>query len=217
MEQEVTYCTIIGAAPLGDSRLLLQAAERGDFLICADGGLDTARRLGVTPHLILGDFDSLQGEIPDGEDVIRLPVEKDDTDMLHAVKVGLQHGYRSFLLLGGLGGERPDHSMANFCVLRYLAEHGAQGVLTDGRTAVRYFLPGTHGLEGKKGELVSVFPFGCLSCTVSYTGLYYETHHTVLTLADAMGVSNCMTGERASITVHEGQALVFTQRGEKES
>ena len=131
MEQEVTYCTIIGAAPLGDSRLLLQAAERGDFLICADGGLDTARRLGVTPHLILGDFDSLQGEIPDGEDVIRLPVEKDDTDMLHAVKVGLQHGYRSFLLLGGLGGERPDHSMANFCVLRYLAEHGARGVLTD--------------------------------------------------------------------------------------
>lgn len=75
----------------------------------------------------------------------------------------------------------------------------------------------THSLEGKKGELVSVFPFGCLSCTVSYTGLYYETHHTVLTLADAMGVSNCMTGERASITVHEGQALVFTQRGEKES
>lgn len=212
MELERKQCVILGAAPIGQDALLQKAVRQGRYLICADGGLDTARRLGEKPDLILGDFDSLQGDLPTEDEVIRLPVEKDDTDMLHAVKVGLAKGYRDFLLLGGLGGERPDHAMANFCLLRYLDEHGGFGVLTDGKTAVRYLSHGTLPLAGKPGTIVSVFPFGCEACTVSYEGLYYETDHTVLTLPDAMGVSNSMTGEQAVITLHAGSALIYTHQ-----
>lgn len=212
MELERKQCVILGAAPIGQDALLREAVRQGRYLICADGGLDTARRLGEKPDLILGDFDSLQGDLPTEDEVIRLPVEKDDTDMLHAVKVGLEKGYRDFLLLGGLGGERPDHAMANFCLLRYLDEHGGFGVLTDGKTTVRYLSHGTLPLAGKLGTIVSVFPFGCEACTVSYEGLYYETDHTVLTLPDAMGVSNSMTGEQAVITLHAGSALIYTHR-----
>lgn len=212
MELERKQCVILGAAPIGQDALLREAVRQGRYLICADGGLDTARRLGEKPDLILGDFDSLQGDLPTEDEVIRLPVEKDDTDMLHAVKVGLAKGYRDFLLLGGLGGERPDHAMANFCLLRYLDEHGGFGVLTDGKTTVRYLSHGTLPLAGKPGTIVSVFPFGCEACTVSYEGLYYETDHTVLTLPDAMGVSNSMTGEQAVITLHAGSALIYTHQ-----
>ena len=212
MELERKQCVILGAAPIGQDALLQKAVRQGRYLICADGGLDTARRLGEKPDLILGDFDSLQGDLPTEDEVIRLPVEKDDTDMLHAVKVGLAKGYQDFLLLGGLGGERPDHAMANFCLLRYLDEHGGFGVLTDGKTAVRYLSHGTLPLAGKPGTIVSVFPFGCEACTVSYEGLYYETDHTVLTLPDAMGVSNSMTGEQAVITLHAGSALIYTHQ-----
>lgn len=212
MELEGKQCVILGAAPIGREALLHEAVQEGRYLICADGGLDTARQLGEKPDLILGDFDSLQGDLPTEEDIIRLPVEKDDTDMLHAVKVGLEKGFQDFLLLGGLGGERPDHAMANFCVLRYLDEHGGTGVLMDGKTAVRYLSSGALSLTGKPGTIVSVFPFGCEACTVSYEGLYYETDHTVLTLPDAMGVSNCMTGERAHITLHTGSALIYTHQ-----
>ena len=212
MELERKQCVILGAAPIGQDALLQKAVRQGRYLICADGGLDTARRLGEKPDLILGDFDSLQGDLPTEDEVIRLPVEKDDTDMLHAVKVGLAKGYRDFLLLGGLGGERPDHAMANFCLLRYLDEHGGFGVLTDGKTTVRYLSHGTLPLAGKPGTIVSVFPFGCEACTVSYEGLYYETDHTVLTLPDAMGVSNSMTGEQAVITLHAGSALIYTHQ-----
>lgn len=212
MELERKQCVILGAAPIGQDALLQKAVRQGRYLICADGGLDTARRLGEKPDLILGDFDSLQGDLPTEDEVIRLPVEKDDTDMLHAVKVGLAKGYRDFLLLGGLGGERPDHAMANFCLLRYLDEHGGFGVLTDGKTTVRYLSHGTLPLAGEPGTIVSVFPFGCEACTVSYEGLYYETDHTVLTLPDAMGVSNSMTGEQAVITLHAGSALIYTHQ-----
>ena len=35
------------------------APQPGDFLICADGGWARARQFGLTPQLVVGDFDSM--------------------------------------------------------------------------------------------------------------------------------------------------------------
>ena len=59
-----------------------------------------AQALGISPNGILGDFDSL-GHAPEGERVIRHPVEKDDTDMLLAVRTGMEAGCRDFIIYGG--------------------------------------------------------------------------------------------------------------------
>lgn len=71
----------------------------GDLLIAADGGLAHLSRRGLTPHLVVGDFDSL-GWTPEGDNVLRHPAEKDDTDTMLAVRTGLERGHRDFLLLG---------------------------------------------------------------------------------------------------------------------
>lgn len=54
---------------------------------------------------MLGDFDSL-GKAPKHPNVLQLPVEKDDTDTMFALKLGLEKGYRRFYIYGGLGGKR---------------------------------------------------------------------------------------------------------------
>ena len=100
-------CYVVGAMSLTPD--LRPYPAPGDFVIAADRGFDSLMAYGVVPNLAVGDFDSL-GHIPDHNNVITLPVEKDDTDMAFAVSKGLEMGYKRFVLLGGVGG-RLDHTL----------------------------------------------------------------------------------------------------------
>jgi thiamine pyrophosphokinase len=114
-------CVIFCAG--GFDQLIAPIGEK-DCILAADGGLAHVRRLGLQPHGILGDFDSL-GYIPESAKVF--PVEKDDTDAMLAVRHGLSLGYRRFLLYGSLDGPRLDHTVANFQTLQYLCDREAFG------------------------------------------------------------------------------------------
>ena len=106
-----------------------------DYVIAVDGGLSYCGILNVEPDLILGDFDSvseqeklaveqLKQAVP--EKICQLPVCKDDTDMLAAIKKGLGLGYTDFRIYAATGG-RFDHTLANIQCLLYLKRHGAVG------------------------------------------------------------------------------------------
>lgn len=56
--------------------------EAGGLIICADKGLDHALAAGLTPDMIVGDFDSANSMPPEGIRVIRTIPEKDDTDTI---------------------------------------------------------------------------------------------------------------------------------------
>ena len=103
-------CIVIGAGELTVPGI---EVKDGDFVIAADAGFSHCERLGIEPDLIVGDFDSLKegdGEAleeirrREPERILTLPSEKDDTDMLAAIRVGLEKGCREFFLYGGLGG-----------------------------------------------------------------------------------------------------------------
>ena len=68
-------CFIIGAGPFYG---LPVVPGRGDFIIAADGGYRHCQEAGLTPNLLLGDFDSLE-TLPPAAKVLRYPVDKDDT------------------------------------------------------------------------------------------------------------------------------------------
>ena len=118
-------CYIFGA---GSFYGLDRCPRADDFIIAADGGWLACRKTGITPDLLLGDFDSLSTR-PDFPNILRVPVEKDDTDTMLAVKTGLERGETEFHIYGGMGGRRTDHTIANFQALLYLARRGAQGWL----------------------------------------------------------------------------------------
>ena len=75
-----------------------------DFVICCDAGYRLAQRLGVRPDLLLGDFDSYTGALPEDIPVQRYIRDKDDTDTVIAVRYALEHGYDSILLVAATGG-----------------------------------------------------------------------------------------------------------------
>lgn len=209
MAAEKQKCMIIGASPILDGRVFQEFDPKDYFVICADGGYETALKLGLVPDLVVGDFDSAQKRPPASLRTLVLPVEKDVTDTMFAALKGLAKGLRDFVLLGCLGGPRFDHSLASIETLLYLRDHGAWGFLADERTKVFLLREEKLRITKLKGATVSVFPYGCPTCTVTYTGLQYPLTRGSLTVGGLlMGVSNSITADDAEIKVHSGTALV---------
>lgn len=208
MGYEMNKCVIIGSAPVEDEDILNQIEANDSFIICADGGLDIALKNKITPNLIIGDFDSVKSELPEGIETIRLHTEKDDTDMMAAIKEGIARGYREFVLICALGG-RFDHSFANLCALQYLASQGCKAVIATKGCRVFLLTSGKLTLSELKGSTVSVFPFGVDSCIVSYEGMKYPLIEACLSSGSPIGVSNVIIANEAQIMIHSGNAIIF--------
>ena len=212
MEEKSGKCIVIGA---GDLTLGNIAVGEEDFVIAVDGGLGYCGVLEVEPDLLIGDFDSvseeeekavrlLEQEIPDR--VIRLAREKDDTDMLAALKEGLARGYRQFHIYAGTGG-RFDHTLANIQCLLYLKKRDAVGYLIDG-TGMMLVICGeaVHFRKNLEGTL-SLFSLGEKANGVTISGMKYELENAVLTNDFPLGISNEFIGEEAMISVEEGERV----------
>ncbi len=91
----------------------------GDYrrIIAADSGYDTAKRLGLVPSVVLGDFDStaLYDEII-SEGFVPCPRDKDDTDAAMAIR---EAGGEYDLVGGGEG--RLDHTLSLFVAFRTIS------------------------------------------------------------------------------------------------
>ena len=179
------------------------------FVIAADGGLRHTKTLGITPNAVLGDFDSL-GYTPEGANVF--PVEKDDTDAMLAVRLGLEQGCDEFLLYGSLDGPRLDHTVANFQTLQFLTDHGAVGYLIGKTTMVTVVKNGKITFPAGLSGTISVFCMGPDAEGVTETGLFYGGENGTLTSGFPLGVSNHFTGEAAEISVKNGSLLVLWER-----
>lgn len=179
------------------------------YVIAADGGLRHTENLGLTPNAVLGDFDSL-GYTPKGASVF--PVEKDDTDAMLAVRLGLERGCDEFLLYGSLDGPRLDHTVANFQTLQFLADHGAVGYLIGNTTIVTVVKNGKIIFPAGLSGTISVFCMGKDAEGVIERGLFYGLENGVLTSGFPLGVSNHFTGEKAEISVKNGSLLVLWDR-----
>ena len=199
-------CVIFCAA--GFDRLA-EEIQDGDLVIAADGGLKHTEKLGLTPDVILGDFDSLGFE-PEGANVF--PVEKDDTDAMLAVRRGLDLGYRDFVLYGSLDGPRLDHTVANFQTLQFLTDRGATGYLAGLTTMVTVVKEGSIRFPAGTRGTVSVFCLGADAEGVTLKGLYYPLENGKLTAGFPLGVSNHFTDETAEISVKNGSLLVLWDR-----
>ena len=197
-------CYIIGA---GDVISDCTAARDEDYIICADGGYEYRDMLGRAADMVVGDFDSL-GRIPDEENRMVLPCEKDDTDMAAAVEEGLKRGYRNFVLFGALGGDRVDHSIGNIQLLKYIASKGARGEIRHGKNVLVAFKDSEITFDSDKKGYVSVFSLCDESKGVTIEGLKYETNGITMYSHLTRGLSNEFLGKRSRISVSDGILLI---------
>ena len=196
-------CVIFGAAAFD---VLLLPIQKDDLIIAADGGVTHCAQIGLTPDVILGDFDSL-GYIPEGAQVF--PVEKDDTDVMLAVRYGLDRGFREFVIYGGMDGPRLDHTMANFQTLSYLRKQDARGYLIGKNHISTVIQNETAAFSADASGIVSVFCLGKDASGVTIRGLKYSLENGSLTADFPLGVSNHFVGEEATLSVEHGSLLLI--------
>jgi thiamine pyrophosphokinase len=189
-----------------------RAIADADLILAADSGALAAFSYGCTPAIVVGDFDSLTLSEDDlikmGSQIVRADVEKNETDTELAVQVALERGAECITILGGIGGERFDHTMANILLLA-----GFETVpmrIVDGSTTCWLVRgPGCTAIEGQPGDLLSLLPLTGEAVGVRTTNLYYPLYGETLFFGKPRGVSNVLINKDAEVEVERGLLLVI--------
>ncbi len=182
-------------------------------LIAADGGARHCLSLGLTPHVVIGDFDSLQETelaqlVQGGARLVRHSADKDETDLELALDFALQSGGREVTLYGLLG-KRWDMSFANLHLLASPRFHALRFRVLEGCTEI-FILRGGNSLtiHGTPGETVSVIPLTPEARGITYQGLEWPLEDATLPFGAPRGVSNKLASGEATISLREGIVLV---------
>ena len=198
-------CIIVGA---GDNSGTYFSKNDYDILIAADGGLKVIEKLGFSPDLIMGDFDSL-GYAPEGDNVIRFKVEKDVTDMMIAVNKAIECGCTEITIFGGTG-MRPDHTFANISTMLYASKKDVNIRMVD-KSYIYYVITNDEiTIKGEEGKDLSVFALDS-QVEITIRGALYEVENAVLKNDMTLGVSNSFLKDKANI-ISKGSILIIEQK-----
>ncbi len=186
------------------------------FVIGADAGLEQAPALGLTVHLAVGDFDSvdpaaLDAAVAAGAAVERHPPDKDQTDLELALVAARDRGARRVVVVGG-GGGRLDHLLANALVL---ASPAFAGLRIEAHLGSAMVVPvhRTTCLRGRVGDIVTLLAVGGPARGVRTTGLRYALHGEDLEPGSTRGVSNELVATEAHVSVAAGALLAVQPAG----
>lgn len=207
---EKSICYVFGAGEYYETPPI---PPKRDFVIAVDGGYDKIQNFGIEIDLLVGDFDSIRSK-PDHVNLLTLPEEKDDTDMMVAIREGYERGCRIFHIYGGTGG-RFDHTLSNVQCLAYLTSIGACGFLYEKESVITTMRAGEiHFSEEAKGML-SVFAYTEEATGVTEEGLRYSLQEATLRSTYPVGVSNEFIGGPSKITVRSGILMLVYPKDTK--
>ena len=206
-------CVIIAGSPDINIDFLKNTIKEDDYVICADKGCLYAEKAGISPNIIIGDFDSYTENNFQNYETITLDPHKDDTDTMHSINVAFERGFTQIIILGALGG-RFDHTFSNVSALQHICEKGGNGILLSERERIEFLPVGEHQCKGYKGKTFSLFPFGCDSVCVSYSGAEYPLDRYRIKSSVPIGVSNVFTSQESKIKIYDGNAILIINLSE---
>ncbi|NMB96367.1 MAG: thiamine diphosphokinase [Clostridiaceae bacterium] len=195
--------------------------EEADFIIAVDGGASHVKAMGLKPHLILGDFDSIGEEIyrhfsDMGVDIKKYPAEKDETDAELAVEYAMSIvGCRKIIIAGGIG-TRFDHTLANIFLLKKMLGKGVEGWVVNEYNQIT-LINESIKIRKKQGVKVSLLPLSDVVYGITTAGLYYPLCNAKMEIGPTRGISNefeCAkdTGSFAEVSITAGLLLVILAR-----
>lgn len=191
---------------------VIEKPERGDLIIAADAGYLTAKKMGVTPDILLGDFDTLGEEnIPDGIECLRVPAEKNDTDTQLAVQVAIERGAGEIVIIGGMSG-RIDHTLSTLAILEDLWERKAGRIyatLTDGKNRARFIRSSGTILPRSQYRFFSLIAADETVKGITLDGCKYPLKNGRISRRNQWAVSNEITGNCALIEIRRGGVWVI--------
>ena len=197
-----------------DKRFLKEISQ-ADMRIGVDRGAWWLVQNKLTPDVALGDFDSvtkrqLQRMKTKVKKVLVFPPLKDATDLELAVDYAIRLKPKEVIIFGGIG-TRLDHTMAAVHLLEKLLNKRIKGAIVDEHNEI-VLVKDFYRMDKKQQyRYLSLLPH-TQSVVVSLSGFAYPLVGVQLKRGTSRGISNELTGKRATIKVHEGMALVIKSR-----
>ena len=205
---------VLAGAGFDHARLRAEAA-RATAVVAADAGALLCRAANIEPAAVVGDFDSIPSAAQAGfpPDRLHPSADPESNDLEKAlVWVATRYGAAAEVTLaagGGVDGGRIDHALANLGPL--LREPHGRISMLDGEGRLFALRHGRLTAGGLAGRRLSILPWSLHGVTVSETGVRFPLERDRLVLG-GRGVSNEITTEEATVTVHDGVALVWVER-----
>jgi len=146
---------------------VLKSAEK---LICCDGAISFLEQQNITPHIIIGDCDSITSIQKKKYKSIIL---EDDNlaynDLQKALKYCIENGWKNAIILGATG-DRDDHFLANIGILMHYANMLSLTMITN----YGIFTPvnSTTTFKSYPGQQISIFSFSS-ETEITFHGLKY--------------------------------------------
>lgn len=194
----------------------LQHITPSDTLIGADSGAIYLLQNGFTPHIAIGDFDSVTEEEmrlireQSGNTISCDPIDKNYTDTEMAFRLALDMKPDRLLLIGVLG-TRFDHSLANVHLLALANEQGIEAAIIDEHNEICLISKTTLFERGQHSQ-VSLLPLSGQVTGITLSGFQYPLNDATLTIGQSLGISNVMTAEAGNIELRDGRLLVIRSR-----
>jgi thiamine pyrophosphokinase len=188
-----------------------------DRIIAADGGTRNALSVGLTPHVVIGDLDSLaeadRAQLERaGVPFIVYPTHKDYTDLELAIRYAHEHGATEIVIFSALGG-RWDQSLANLMLLTLPELAQVTTRIIDRAVSIEVIRDRAE-IAGRAGDGLSLIALKGDAHGVTIEGCEYPLTDATLPFGATLGLSNVLTQEIVKIAVKQGQILAVHTRRE---
>lgn len=191
--------------------LLLEKKEI-DKLIAVDGGANRIKKINILPDLVIGDLDSLTKKNrkyyqSQKIEIIKHPVEKDQTDSELAIDYCLNNNFQKIYLTGALGG-RFDQQLANLNLLEYIVELGLEAKIISSHLEIA-LIKDQQKFINKKGYRLSLIAQTKIVKGLTITGCKYDLDNEDLKRSQTRGISNLIKTDKAEVKLENG-LLIYT-------
>lgn len=231
MKQQNNNALLICNGEAPSRKLAQQFARKANVIVAADGGANVARKLGICPHVIIGDLDSIEPATrrhfssglkekwlkplagssitdhprPKGRGYPRFiqVARQDNTDLEKALDFLLERRIKNATIIAATG-KRLDHTLGNLSVIWNYATHIAVTLVGDGWIALP--VGKRKEVRAKVGTTVSLLPFGVCS-GITLRGLQYPLTNATMKVGE-IGVSNVVSKSPFSVEVGRGNMLM---------
>ncbi len=185
-----------------------------DSIIGVDGGLEWLKAKKITPHLMVGDMDSVSAKtlaFYEGQGVPchRANPVKDYTDVWLAIDMAIENQATEIHLINVTGG-RIDHTLTNLYLLSYIAKKGVLGKMITPTEEI-FLVEDTGIIQGKIGDTISLLPLGG-DVILSTEGFYWDLKDRTLSIEEPIGVSNVLRQDCGTIHVKKGRLLIIKNK-----
>lgn len=211
-------CIISGGSINHDFALDFMKHIKPDTIIAVDRGLVFAYQNHLPVDVIIGDFDSVPGDVlkhyqnQPQVSIRAYNPEKDATDTQIAIEQAVALGSKKIWILGGTGS-RMDHCLGNINCLALALAAGIPAAIVDEHNQISLINQEAELARASQfGTYVSFLPFGETVTGLNLIGFKYPLTEHTLRNTDGLGISNEIKEEKAKVTFRSGTLIMIQSK-----